>query len=269
MKIKSLIIIAFLSVCSIVNGQTKYDLLNKIDFNDTTLIGTERLTSQIMDYIGDCQDTTKSARKQIYDVIYAVDDVLDRCCSYSMYKFVYQYLIYGFSELGTNEIVDYMMRLPHIENLELNDNEYDEILAIAELYSRVKIGAKAPDIQAVTIDKKKFCLEDVKTDYVIVLFWSARCEHCRDLIKELGTYIADKHDVTLVSVCVMGNKRIAKKYMRKAKINAVNIYDGFEWNSPIVNAYAVDATPSMFLLDEEKNIIAKPFSIEDIERNIK
>lgn len=146
----------FLSVCSTMNGQTETDLLDRIDFSDTTLVGSERLMSDILYYIGTCQDTTESAQNQIYDVIFAVDDVLSRCQVFEMYKFVYQYLIYGFSELGVNQVVDYMMRLPYIETLGLNDEELDEMRDLAESYSRVKIGVKAPEIHAYTIDKQDF-----------------------------------------------------------------------------------------------------------------
>jgi len=259
----------FLSVCSVSNGQTESVLLDKIDFNDTTLIGSERLTTAIMDYIASCQDTTKPAKNQIYDVIIAVDNVLAHCPSFEMYKFVYQYLIYGFSELGVNQLVDYMMRLPYIETLGLNDDQYDELYKMAESYCRVKIGSKAPDIQTVTIDGVEFNLENVSSDYTILLFWSANCPHCKELIKEFGMYLVDKQNITLVNMCVIGNEKTVRKLIRKAKIKGITIFDGEEWNSLIVNDYAVDMMPSMFLLDKNKTILAKPFNIDEIEKVIK
>ncbi|MCQ2309909.1 MAG: peroxiredoxin family protein [Bacteroidales bacterium] len=264
-----MIITLFLSVCSIANGQTEADLLDAIDSNDTTLIGSEKLTSGIMDYIASCQDTTKSDREQVYDVILAVDNVLAHCPGFEMYKFVYQYLIYGFSELGVNQLVDYMMRLPYVETLGLNEDEFDELNKIAESYCRVKIGSKAPDIQTVTIDGNEFDLEKINSEYTILMFWSANCPHCRELIKEIGTYLIDKQDVAFVNVCVLGNEKTVRKLIRKSKINGFTIFDGEEWNSKIVNDYAVDMMPSVFLLDKDKIIIAKPFSIEDVKEIIK
>ncbi len=258
-----------MSACQFVNGQTNVVVLDEIDFSDTTLIGNEKFTSAILDYISSEQDTTKSAQNQIYDVIFAVDDVLSRCQVFEMYKFVYQYLIFGFSELGVNQVVDYMMRLPYIETLGLNDDELDEMRDMAESYSRVKIGVKAPEIHAYTVDKREFKLENVSAEYTILMFWSANCPHCRDFISELGTYLSDKQNVAFVNVCVVGKKKVARRIMRRAKIDGHTICDGLEWSSPIVNDYAVDMTPSLFLLDENKVIIAKPFDIEEIERKIK
>lgn len=259
----------FLSACSIVNGQTKTDLLDRIDFNDTTLVGSEDLTREILDYIGACQDTTKSAQNQIYDVILAVDNVLARCTMFPMYRFVYQSLISGFSALGVNALVDYMVHLPYLEFVATDASELEEMRKMAESYSRVRLGSKAPDIQAVTADGKQFELYGLDAEYTILLFWSANCPHCREMIRELGKFLSDKNDIALVSVCVVGKKKTAQKIARKAKIiNGVLICDGKEWNSEIVDDYAVDMTPSIFVLDKEKTILSKPFDVNEVKEII-
>lgn len=270
MKAKLLIVILFLFVCPVMNGQTRTDLLDKIDFNDTTLIGSQKLTSDILEYIGACQDTTKTAKNQIYDVIIAVDNILAKCSTFKMYRFVYQYLISGFSELGVNALVDYMVHLPYLEFIETEKSEYDEMLKMAESYSRVQIGSKAPDIQTLDVSGREFGLYSLNADYTILLFWSANCPHCRELIKEIGAFLIESQNVAFVSVCVVGSKKSAEKIMHRSKIqNAILICDGNEWDSEIVDDYAIDMTPSIFILDQEKIIMSKPFDIADIKRIIK
>lgn len=260
----------FLSVCQFVNGQTKTDLLDRIDFNDTTLVGSERLMSDILYYIGTCQDTTESAQNQIYDVILAVDNVLARCTALPMYRYVYQNLISGFSALGVNALVDYMVHLPYLEFVATDTSGAEEMRKMAESYSRVRIGSKAPDIQTVAADGTPFELYGIDADYTVLLFWSANCPHCREMIKEFGKYLPDKKDVTLVSVCVIGKKNTARKIIRKAKIaNSVLISDGLGWNSRIVDDYAVDMTPSVFVLDKGKTILSKPFDVDEVMEIIK
>lgn len=269
MKFKILIIIVLMSACSAMNGQNNNDILENINFNDTTLVGSETVTSMVMEYIAFCQDTTKSAQNQIYDVILAVDNVLAHCNNFPMYKFVYQYLICGFSEIGINQLVDYMMRLPYVELLDIDEDEFNELYELSQKYCRVKIGSKTPDLQAVTIDGTEFDLDRLNARYTVLLFWSSNCQHCRDLLKEFGTYLSDKQDVAFVNVCVVGNVKTARRLVRKAKVKGVTICDGMEWKSQIVNDFAVDMTPTMFLLDENKTIISKPFGIEDIDKIIK
>ena len=201
-----------------------------------------------------------------YDLILEADRQLSECKDYDTYKSVYQYLIYGFSELGANTAVDFMIRLPYFEYLDATDEQRDEIRAIAGMYERVKIGKKAPDIQAVTIDDKQFSLNDIAKKYSIVLFWSYSCPHCHDLLKELADFARENEDFAVVTVNVSGELKQVKRLLKKSGLKKYyNICDGGGWDSPIVIDYAVDMTPSMFLLDKDKIIIGKPFNTEEIE----
>lgn len=212
------------------------------------------------------QDNRSIAKVQEYDMILEADRQLGECKDYESYKSVYQYLIYGFSELGANIAVDYMIRLPYFEYLDATDEQKEEMMAIASSFERVKIGNKAPDIQSVTIDNTCFDLYDVDKDYTIILFWSYSCPHCHDLLKELSAFAKKNRSFAIVTVNVSGELRQIKRLLRRVGMkNYYNICDGEGWQSPIVEDYAVDMTPSMMLLDKNKIIIGKPFNTEEIE----
>lgn len=254
-----------MSALSIARGQNEYVELDKIDFNDTSLIESDILWSTISDYITHEQNKDGDKKSQIYNMILATDNVLSRCMSYPIYKSVYQFLISGFSELGANLVVDYMERMPYLSFINANDEQIAEIMNVASQYERVKIGKQAPDIQSVTIDNKAFALSDVREKTILVLFWSYSCPHCRELIEDLADVKADYEDLGIVTVNVAGDMKKVKRMLKKANFDKnYNIYDGKGWNSPIVEDYAVDMTPSMFLLDENKIIIAKPIDIEEL-----
>ena len=72
-----------------------------------------------------------------------------------------------------------------------------------------------------------------------------------------------------MTVAVSDNIKKVKRFLKKTHFEEYyNICDGKGWNSPIVEAYAVDMTPSVFLLDKNKIIIAKPFDIEELINEI-
>lgn len=264
-----MIIIILMSVFSSLNGQMNDALLEQIDFNDSTLVDSDFLKATLAEYIDSANNPEISAEKQMYNYILATDNVLKRCMSFPMYKSVFQYLIYGFSELGANLVVDYMVRLPYFEYLNADSELTQEINAIAESYNRVKIGCKAPDIQGVTVEDESFELYNVKEKYVIILFWSYSCPHCRDLISEIGRFARNNKDLAIVTVNVSGEFKKVKRLLKKSLMGeAYNLYELTGWRSGIVENYAVDTTPSMFLLDKDKVIIAKPFDIEEIENII-
>lgn len=224
------------------------------------------LTSVLSVARGQTRDEIKA---QSYNMILAADSILSECKDYDSYKSAYQYLMYGFSELGANAVLDYMMSLPYFEFLDADENQKKEIQEIAEQYDRVRIGAEAPKIEISTIDDKDFNLYNIESEFTIILFWSYSCPHCHDLIKDLSRFIRKRDDFALVTVCVSDDLKKVKRFLKKNHLNTCyNICDGKRWDSPIIDDYAVEMTPSMLLLDKEKKIILKPFSIEEIINNI-
>ena len=270
-KVKLLIITMLLIVSCSMRGQSNGTLLDNIDFTDNSLIGTDTLKNSLSSYITLVENNTQIHTKQVYALILATDNILSRCVSsYPMYRFVYQYLIYGFSEMGANAVVDYMVGLPYLEYLNADAGQRNEMLRIAETYRRVKIGSKAPDIQSVTINGQEFNLYDDDADYTVVLFWSYSCSHCRDLIKTFRYFVRKYDNVTLVTVNVSGDLKQVKRLLRRSRLTKqINICDGDGWESKIVDDYAIDMTPSIILLDKNKTIIAKPLSIKEIVSYIK
>ena len=240
------------------------EILKSINSRDSV----DFIKMALANYIDAYRNPELSPDSQMYSYILAADNILKKSTDYPTYVFVYQYFISGFSELGANMVVDYLIRMPYLEQINATSGEKNIIINISESYKRVKIGSKAPDIQTVTINKKVFNLDDVDSEYTIILFWSYSCPHCRDLIKELSSFAKNHKDFAVVTVNVSGDLKKVKRILRKNHLAQFNICDGKGWDSQIVNDYAVDMTPSLFLLDKDKIIIAKPFDIDDILNSI-
>lgn len=270
MWFKSLIISILLFVSVVASGQADDTLLDKIDFNDTTQIEGDFMWETIAEYITQTQQSDDNQKNQMYNMILAADNVLSRSTtSYEMYRAVYQYLISGFNELGANMVVDYLVRMPYVEHLNLDEQQWSDIIRISESYNRVKIGMKVPDIHAKTIDKLEITLSEIKSKYTVILFWSYSCPHCRDLVNELGELAKSKKDVSIVTVNVSGKLKEVKRLLKKAGLQKqYNICDGKGWQSPIVEDYAVDMTPSLYLLDENKVLLSKPFDYDEVINSI-
>ena len=241
------------------------NFFNEVDFNDLSLIPTNVMTTKIIDFLSIQQLPGQNHDQQIMSIILGIDNVLCRSTvNFEMYEFVFQYLIEGFNELGYEDVVDYMTRIPYSENLECDEDQYNELLYIVEFNSRVKIGSQAKNISGQTIFDEEFDMYDIDSEYTIVYFWSYTCDHCRENIKQLKTFLEENPDFTMVAVSVKGDLKKIKSYVKKYKVNSYFYYDGMEWNSPHVSNYAVTATPTFYVLDKNKNIIYKPFDFEEL-----
>ena len=171
------------------------NFFNEVDFTDLSLIPTNVLTTKIIDFLSIQQVAGQTRDQQIMAIVLGIDNVLYRASvSFDMYKFVFQYLMEGFNVLGYEEIVDYMTRIPYSEELQCNENQYDELLSIVEFNSRVKIGSKAKNISGKTIFDEDFSMYDIDSKFTIVFFWSYTCEHCRENIVELKSFLDENPD---------------------------------------------------------------------------
>ena len=241
------------------------NFFNEVDFTDLSLIPTNVLTTKIIDFLSIQQVAGQTHDQQIMAIVLGIDNVLYRASvSFDMYKFVFQYLMEGFNVLGYEEIVDYMTRIPYSEELQCNENQYNELLSIVEFNSRVKIGSKAKNISGKTIFDEDFSMYDIDSKFTIVFFWSYTCEHCRENIVELKSFLDENPDFSLVAVSVKGDLKKIKNIVKKNKVGGFFYHDGLEWNCPYINDYAVTATPCFYLLDKDKKIVFKPFDFEEL-----
>ena len=198
-------------------------------------------------------------------LILGSDNVLNRAAvDFEMYKFVYQFLIETFKELHIEDVVDYLTRIPYSEEIECTEEQYQELLSIAEFNSRASIGSVAENISGKTIFDEDFSLYDIDSDFTIVYFWSYTCDHCRENIKDLKPFLDENPNFSLVAVSVKGELKKIKNIVKKNKIKGYFYHDGLEWNCPFVDDYAVTATPSFYLLDKDKKIVYKPFDFKEL-----
>lgn len=242
------------------------NFFNEVDFNDLSLVPTNVMTTKIIDFLSILQTAGQNRNQQIMSLVLGIDNVLYRASvSYDMYKFVFQYLIEGFNEMSLNEVVDYMTRIPYSEEINCTENQYKELLSIAEFNSRARIGSVAKNISGKTIYDEDFDLYSIDNDFTIIYFWSYTCEHCRENIKDLKIFLDENPNFSLVAVSVKGELNKIKKLVKKEKIKGYFYHDGLEWESPAVDDYAVTATPSFYILDKEKKILYKPFDYKELD----
>ena len=242
-----------------------YNFFNDVDFNDLSLIPTEVLTNKIIDFLSIQITADQSQEQQIMSLILASDNVLRKATvNFEMYKFVFQFLMESFNELKINDVVDYLTRIPYYEEMNCTDEQYNELISIAEFYSRARIGSIAKNIYGETILGEDFDLYSVDKEFTIVYFWSYTCDHCRETLKNLESFLNENTNFSMVAVSVKGELKSIKNLAKRYKAEAFFYHDGLEWESPAVSDYAVTATPSFFILDKDKKILYKPFDFSEL-----
>lgn len=127
------------------------------------------------------------------------------------------------------------------------------------------IGKNARDFQMETIDGGPFRLYQNRSKYTILVFYEPDCSHCREYVPELynDVYLPlrDK-GLDVVAVYMMDKKNEWAEFVEKHQITDWhNVWDEHHVTRFKIT-YDTRTTPAVYLLDQDKKIIAKKVTIE-------
>ncbi|MDX2195269.1 MAG: DUF5106 domain-containing protein [Cytophagales bacterium] len=105
-----------------------------------------------------------------------------------------------------------------------------------------------------------------KTKYTVLIFWDPNCGHCqKEMPKLRDLYVQDKakHDFEVYAVCTSVEIDPLKNFIKSNKLTFTNVYDPRN-ETNFRKIYDVYSTPVMYVLDQNKKIIAKRLGVEQL-----
>ena len=242
-----------------------------VDFNNPILQSSNFLEERILNYVfgmsSNNENELENYKKNI-DVVYSnmktAPEALQRILLFDLWQQMAD-LRY---ESVANYISDkYLMDL----GLALNDQELIESL---RLYKNLSKGMAAPNFDIEVKEKDKFVtkkLTDIKgaANYIII-FWSSVCPHCLEEIPQLQKFVntLQKNEVQVIAIGLedepYGWKNLTYDYPE-----FIHVYGEGKWDNKIGNDYGVSSTPSYFILDADKKIVAKPLNFDTVKKYFK
>ncbi len=172
------------------------------------------------------------------------------------------------ADLGFENVANYISEhyLIHVAKT-LND---DELVKGLMLFKSISIGNKAPDFSFEVIEKEKTITKqlssiDLAENYIVV-FWSSTCSHCLDEIPQLRDFIKTQEE-NKIQVIAIGLEEEPYKWkdLTYNYPDFIHVYGAGKWDNEIGNTYGVTATPTYFVLNKNKEIIAKPEDFEALK----
>ena len=187
------------------------------------------------------------------------------------------------NEKDFNEVTDYLFDLLERHSL-FQASEYlalkvlnessctinNDLANQLETYRAMKKGKIASDI---VFEQKNFAnpnktinkLSEIKSKYTVVVFGASWCPKCNEELPEI-TKLYDKWKLNGVEVVFVALEEDKKSFMDFAKTFPFPSYsDNKKWESNIVKDYYVFSTPTMFLLDNKREIILRPNSVKQMD----
>ncbi len=203
-----------------------------------------------------------------------------------MYKFLLNWLTDEYINpkyMGQDAVFVHLFEKYHSKGLSnwLNEKQMETISRRAYMLMANLIGAKAADLEMLDTAGRPAPLYEVAADYTVVVFWDPTCGHCREELPRLDSiYRANwkAHRVKMYGVLLADSKEDLKqewlKYIRAHNLaDWVNVYQTKEIETANTAAqkpgyrqlYDVTLTPTIYLLDKEKRIIAKKLTWQQLD----
>jgi thiol-disulfide isomerase/thioredoxin len=243
----------------------KDHFFDNIDLNDERLIRTPLLYSRLDSFFTNVLvQSPDTINKEI-------DKLINKCNSnYKMFQFVSVYLFNHFRE---SEIMGHDAVMVKIaDDIYLSGKadwvtrEFkDDLRKQIDLIRPNLIGKKAENMVMDSYKGIFVSLYDVEKDFTVLYFWEPNCGHCQEATPKLKAYYDKPKDYSLevFAVCTTADKEKWTKYIEDNKITWINGWDP-KRISHFDFYYNVQSTPTIYVLDKNKKIIAKKLAVEEI-----
>ena len=185
-----------------------------------------------------------------------------------------------------SEITDYLFKLLESRSL-FTSSEYlalkvlnevsctinNDLASQMESYRAMKKGNTAPDFAfrgdyfapGYEAGKSPQTLSDLESKYTLVVFGASWCPACPDELFQISRLHEKwkKHGVEVVFVSLDEDREIFRNFA--GIFPFISICDYQKWDNPVVQAYHVFGTPTLYLLNDKREIMLRPTSVQQMD----
>ena len=236
------------------------------DLSDQRLLRTPLLSSKLNQYF------EQLVVIQPDSVIAAIDEVIalarpsNEVVGYLVWHFisVYQNPKYmGFEKVFIHLVDTYFSKETILNT---SPSVLQSLQERAEVLRPLQLGEPAPNLLLIDTANTFRSFEEIHSDYIVLLFWDYDCSFCKREIKQLQKiYKKTAFDFEIFAINVNGDHEKWKKTVHERGIDQwLNVNGTLSRTADFHDLYDVHGSPVIYLLDNQKRIIAKRIGAEQI-----
>jgi len=233
---------------------------DNFDLNDDRLLRTPLFQEKFDGYIN------RLVLQQPDSVMAEADKILSKCkVTSETYKYLLWHLISTYEKsniMGMDAVFVHLVK-KYIERQHydwLNETVRKNLIDRANVLDPLLIGKPAPLMILLDTNDVPVSLYSIRSKYTIVFFWEKDCGHCQREMPVLKDFYDSSHDsldFEVYAVCIDTSITAWKSYIREHNPDWINV-NGYRSLTPdFHDLYDIRSSPVMYLLDENKVIIAK------------
>lgn len=248
----------------------KTHYFDNIDFSDKKILRTPHFHSKIEEYVEKLTvkhpDSIIASLHVIIEKSRANDDVFRYCVQTLTHKYETSNI------MGMDAVF-----VDLAENYYLSGDAFwadtETIDKITDRVQRLKpnlLGKPAPALLLLDTLERPVNALNIKADFTVLYFYDPDCGHCKKKTPVLRDLYHDKlkdMGVIVVAADIKKETNKWKKYIKDQKLDWINLADP-HMRSNFRYEYNIETTPQIYILDDQKKIIAKKLDVEQIEEFI-
>jgi peroxiredoxin len=250
----------------------KAHYFDKVDFSDTALLRSMAFPNKAISYMSLYSNNRLSQKQLEAEFIKAVTVILGAASvNPDMFRYLLDYLVSGFDKFHFEEVITYIA-----DNFSdpgsCEDQERKSALQRKlENFQKVAIGKIAPELSIPDAKNKIVSLKNINAEFTLLVFWSTTCPHCTAMMPRLNELYKGQSPkrFEVLAVSIDTSRTAWTTFLKEQKMNWINVSELKGYSGKATDDYNIYATPTIFLLDNEKKIIAKPITLMDLEQALR
>lgn len=236
-----------------------------IDLSDDRLIRTPILKNKVKNYF----DNILIQRPD--SIIPRIDWMIEQTDgNEETFQFLVQFMLNHFQKkniMGMDEVFVHVAEKYYLSGRA----DWVDSSSLARLEDKVRktkpnlIGKTAPDLKIPTRTGEFARLHDIESQFVILYFWEPNCGHCKKVSPEIWDIYQkyNRDQLEVFAVYTQNDKQEWMDYLNKHEFDWINVYDPY-YISNFRQKYDIYSTPTIYLLDKNKEIVAKRISYKSL-----
>lgn len=223
-----------------------------ISFRDVRILNTRLLKNKLDDYFNNYL-SKQSTNVILQKIDYLINrttagyrDIPQDLLDHNVRDYILWYL---YSKYFDNDLIYIHLSDVYFSKLEINnltENIRNEIVKRADILRKITIGRLAPTFTYIDDEGNQIDLSEIDSKNTILFFYKPDCQKCIREKRILGLLKNRQKDLTIL-------------YINISEENYHNV------SQDIAVQYDIKTTPTIYILDKDKRIIAKNIKAEDIE----
>jgi thiol-disulfide isomerase/thioredoxin len=248
----------------------KAHTLDRVNFDDDDLIYSDAFTSKSIEYLSLFRNPKLPKEGLEREFMVAVDTILSRAkINQIVYQHVTEYFIDGFKKFGFDEVIDYIVDNYVIkDDICLDEKLKNSIQRRMDQARLFKIGAVVPGIVIPDSTGRDVDVSAIGGEKTLIIFYASWCPHCQEMMPKLNELYTGKGKggMKVVAVSIDTNRTDWLGFAQKNNTNMINVSDLKGWYGKAAQDFYLYATPTMFLINGRREIIAKPTNVNEVSR---